>query len=152
MRTRTSLLVLQYLTSKVMSNNRIEQIRSILTGEISDRLYLQFLKRTTILICWSCKTLTRRSDKGTQLLMVPVFGLMYHECLHFQCCFPEDNLTWAAMVTNWNRFNATATLGMVRMGNKKEAMTIFQPYFSGAASAEQQSSKYSTLKLTMPMA
>jgi 26S proteasome regulatory subunit N2 len=58
--------------------------------------------------------------------------------------FLRDNLTWAALATNWNRFNATATLGMIHMGNKKEAMTILQPYFSGAASPEQQSSPYST--------
>lgn len=38
--------------------------------------------------------------------------------------FLRDNLSWVALATNWNRFNATATLGMIHMGNKKEAMTI----------------------------
>ena len=27
--------------------------------------------------------------------------------------FLRDNLSWAALATNWNRFNATATLGMI---------------------------------------
>lgn len=46
--------------------------------------------------------------------------------------FLRDNLSWAALATNWNRFNATATLGMIHMGNKKEAMAILNPYFTGA--------------------
>ena len=59
--------------------------------------------------------------------------------------FLRDNLSWAALATNWNRFNATATLGMIHMGNKKEALAILNPYFTGgAASQDQQSSPYST--------
>ena len=45
--------------------------------------------------------------------------------------FVRDNLSWAAQATNWNRFNATATLGMIHMGNKKEAMAVLNPYFTG---------------------
>lgn len=45
--------------------------------------------------------------------------------------FLRDNLSWAALATNWNRFNATATLGMIHMGNKKEAMAVLNPYFTG---------------------
>jgi len=58
--------------------------------------------------------------------------------------FLQDNLTWVAKATNWNRFTATASLGIIHMGNRKEAMKILTPYFSGAASAEQQNSPYST--------
>jgi len=58
--------------------------------------------------------------------------------------FLRDNLSWAALATNWNRFNATATLGVIHMGNKKEAMAILNPYFTGAAGPDQQSSPYST--------
>lgn len=43
----------------------------------------------------------------------------------------RDNLQWAAQATNWNRFNATATLGMIHMGNKKEALAVLNPYFTG---------------------
>ena len=38
--------------------------------------------------------------------------------------FLRDNIQWAALATNWNRFNATATLGMIHIGNKKEAQSI----------------------------
>lgn len=45
--------------------------------------------------------------------------------------FLRDNFEWATEATNWNRFNATATLGMIHMGNKKEAMAVLNPYFVG---------------------
>ena len=58
--------------------------------------------------------------------------------------FLKDNLAWVGQATNWNRFNATASLGLIHGGNKKDALTILNPYFSGAASAEQQNSPYTT--------
>lgn len=62
--------------------------------------------------------------------------------------FLRDNLQWASQATNWNRFNATATLGMIHMGNKKEAMAVLNPYFTGQAMAggnnNAQPSPYST--------
>ena len=57
----------------------------------------------------------------------------------------RDNLSWVSLATNWNRFNATATLGMIHMGNKKEGMQILGPYLQGGAvQADQVSSPYST--------
>ena len=38
--------------------------------------------------------------------------------------FLRDNLTWTASATNWNRFSATSSLGMIHMGNKQEAMKM----------------------------
>lgn len=59
--------------------------------------------------------------------------------------FLRDNLTWVSNATNWNRFSATASLGMIHMGNKDKAMEILNPYFTGgAASAEQTASPFST--------
>ena len=59
--------------------------------------------------------------------------------------FLRDNITWAAKATNWSRFNATASLGVIHMGNKKEAMAILQPYFSGGGVGQQeQASPFST--------
>ena len=62
--------------------------------------------------------------------------------------FLRDNLSWAAQATNWNRFNATATLGMIHMGNKKEALAVLNPYFTGhgidGGNANAPPSPYST--------
>jgi len=58
--------------------------------------------------------------------------------------FLKDNLLWVAQATNWNRFNATAALGIIHGGNKKDALKILEPYFSGAAAPEQGNSPYTT--------
>ena len=58
--------------------------------------------------------------------------------------FLQDNLSWVAQAKNWNRFNATASLGLIHSGNQKEALTILNPYFTGAGIPNQQNSPYST--------
>jgi len=45
--------------------------------------------------------------------------------------FLKDNMVWVSKATNWSRFNATASLGIIHMGNKKDALTILNPYFTG---------------------
>jgi 26S proteasome regulatory subunit N2 len=50
--------------------------------------------------------------------------------------FLKDNMQWVGHVTNWNRFNATASLGVIHAGNKKDALEILNPYFTGAPSPE----------------
>lgn len=112
-------------------------MRSILTGEIRDRLYLQFLKKnnhTDMMIIGNIKDKIGQRNSITHGACIWANGIMNA----YTCndSFLRDNISWAALATNWNRFNATATLGMIHMGNKKEAMTILQPYFSGAASPE----------------
>lgn len=52
--------------------------------------------------------------------------------------FLQDNLNWVTKATNWNRFMATATLGMIHQGNREKSMQVLSPYLhGGAASAEQ---------------
>jgi hypothetical protein len=59
--------------------------------------------------------------------------------------FLNDNITWVAQATNWNRFNAIASLGIIHSGNKKEALKILNPYFTGSAVPnDQTSSPYTT--------
>lgn len=45
--------------------------------------------------------------------------------------FLKDNMPWVAQVTNWNRFQATATLGMIHQGNKEQAEEVLRPYIRG---------------------
>jgi 26S proteasome regulatory subunit N2 len=59
--------------------------------------------------------------------------------------FLSDNIAWVSNATNWSRFNATACLGLIHYGNKKDAMSILQPYFTGiGAGPDQVNSPYST--------
>mmetsp|Transcript_14871 Transcript_14871/g.23044 ORF Transcript_14871/g.23044 Transcript_14871/m.23044 type:complete len:107 (+) Transcript_14871:598-918(+) len=58
--------------------------------------------------------------------------------------FLQDNISWVAQAKNWNRFNATASLGLIHSGNKKDSLKILDPYFSGSVNADQPSSPYMT--------
>jgi len=51
--------------------------------------------------------------------------------------FLRDNLQWTAASTNWNRFSATASLGMIHMGNAGKALEILNPYLNGAVDGGQ---------------
>ena len=42
--------------------------------------------------------------------------------------FLRDNLDWLGRATNWAKFSATASLGVIHKGQIKESMTILQPY------------------------
>jgi hypothetical protein len=42
--------------------------------------------------------------------------------------FLRDHLEWLARATNWSKFTATASLGVIQKGHHKESMTILAPY------------------------
>lgn len=59
--------------------------------------------------------------------------------------FIKDNMTWVSQATNWNRFSATASLGMIHMCNASQANEVLEPYLNGGAGAGQgQTSPYAT--------
>ncbi|ETN78385.1 hypothetical protein NECAME_10382 [Necator americanus] len=42
--------------------------------------------------------------------------------------FLRDNLDWISKATNWNKFNAVATLGLIHKGHESAAMKLLEPY------------------------
>lgn len=111
---------------------RLKQLKSILTGEVRDRLYLQFLKKNNhcdMLLLTKIKEKINQKSSVLHGSTLWTNGIM--NAYTTNDSFVRDNLSWAAQATNWNRFNATATLGMIHMGNKKEAMAVLNPYFTG---------------------
>jgi 26S proteasome regulatory subunit N2 len=58
--------------------------------------------------------------------------------------FIKDNMTWVSQATNWNRFSATASLGMIHMCNASKANEVLDPYLNGGAGAGGQTSPYAT--------
>lgn len=45
--------------------------------------------------------------------------------------FLRDNLDWVARATNWSKFSAAASLGVIHKGGFENAMAILQPYLPG---------------------
>lgn len=121
------------------------ELDRILKGELHDRLSLQFLKKnnhTDMVLIENLKKSIGEKNSITHGACVWANGIM-NACTTNDV-FLRDNLNWVAKATNWGRFSATASLGMIHMGNKKEAMNVLNPYFRGQGGPDGGSSPYST--------
>jgi len=124
---------------------RLSQIQLILRGEIRDRLYLQFLKKNNHMDMAIIQNIKKSIGQKSSILhgaAVWSYGMM--NAYTTNDTFLKDNMSWVGQLTNWNRFNATASLGVIHGGNKKEALEILNPYFTGAAAPDQQNSPFTT--------
>jgi len=116
-----------------------------LKGEINERLYLQFLKKnnhTDMLLINQIKDAIGNKNSMLHASTVWCNGVM--NAYTTNDAFLRDNHSWTAQATNWNRFSATSSLGMIHMGNKAEAMDILNPYFTGVAGPDNNASPFST--------
>ena len=43
-------------------------------------------------------------------------------------CSRRDNLEWLSRATNWAKFTATASLGVIHRGHEKDAMHLMSTY------------------------
>jgi 26S proteasome regulatory subunit N2 len=140
--------VIEFLSKKEAESahkDRIGKVITIMRGQISERLALQFLKKnnhTDMLLINKIKDSIGTKNSMLHASTVWCNGIM--NAYTTNDAFLRDNLSWTASATNWNRFSATSSLGMIHMGNKKEAMQILNPYFTGVNNPDQQSSPYST--------
>ncbi|KAJ1018085.1 hypothetical protein NDA16_004954 [Ustilago loliicola] len=107
----------------------VDRVRSILQGEESIQLYLEFLKRSNKADLPILKATKEALDARSSI---------YHSALSFANAFMNagttsdkflrENLEWLAKASNWSKFTATAALGILNKGNLKEGITILRPY------------------------
>uniref|UniRef100_A0A8C3VZQ0 26S proteasome non-ATPase regulatory subunit 1 n=1 Tax=Catagonus wagneri TaxID=51154 RepID=A0A8C3VZQ0_9CETA len=93
----------------------------ILSGEMAIELHLQFLIRnnnTDLMILKNTKDAVRNSVCHTATVIANSF-------MH---CGTTDNLEWLARATNWAKFTATASLGVIHKGHEKEALQLMATY------------------------
>ncbi|CAG9859898.1 unnamed protein product [Phyllotreta striolata] len=106
---------------------RIEKLHTILSGEVSIELHLQFLIRSNhadLLILKQTKETVRVSICHTATVIANAF--MHSGTTSDQ--FLRDNLEWLARATNWAKLTATASLGVIHRGHEQEALTLMQSY------------------------
>ncbi|XP_043664546.1 26S proteasome non-ATPase regulatory subunit 1 isoform X1 [Vespula pensylvanica] len=106
---------------------RVDALSSILGGEISIDLHLQFLIRsnhTDMLILKNTKDAIRVSICHTATVIANAF--MHSGTTSDQ--FLRDNLEWLARATNWAKLTATASLGVIHRGHEQEALALMQSY------------------------
>eukprot|EP00058_Branchiostoma_floridae_P007904 XP_002593392.1 hypothetical protein BRAFLDRAFT_261728 [Branchiostoma floridae] len=107
--------------------DRLTKLLGILGGETSIAIHLQFLIRnnhTDMLILKNTKDAVRNSVCHTATVICNSF--MY--CGTTSDQFLRDNLEWLARATNWARFTATASLGVIHRGHEKEALHLMSTY------------------------
>ncbi|XP_022237955.1 26S proteasome non-ATPase regulatory subunit 1 [Limulus polyphemus] len=106
---------------------RIEKLATILGGEVTINLHLQFLIRnnhTDMLILKHTKDAVRNSVCHTATVIAN--SIMH--CGTTSDQFLRDNLDWLARATNWAKFTATASLGVIHKGHEKEALHLMSSY------------------------
>lgn len=114
---------------KVNDENKakIDRLLTILNGEITIGANMQFLiknNHSDLLVLKTIKDVVRNSICHTATVI----------CNSFMHCgttsdqFLRDNLDWLARATNWAKFTATSSLGVIHKGHEKEALNLMSAY------------------------
>lgn len=111
------------------NQDRFAKIKTILSGEESIKLYLEFLYRknhTDLLILKNTKNALESRNS------------VYHSAVTFANAFMHagttsdeflrQNLDWLQRATNWSKFSATAALGVIHKGQLSQSMALLAPY------------------------
>lgn len=113
--------------SEKIHQKNLEKLASILSGEISIDLQLQFLIRSNhadLQILRATKESVRVSICHTATVIANAF--MHSGTTSDQ--FLRDNLDWLARATNWAKLTATASLGVIHRGHEQESLALMQSY------------------------
>ncbi|OBZ82826.1 26S proteasome non-ATPase regulatory subunit 1 [Choanephora cucurbitarum] len=134
--------------TKSKNDTPFKKIKSILSGEESIRLHLEFLYRnnhTDLLILKNTKNALESRNS------------IYHSAVTFANAFMQagttsdeflrQNLDWLSRATNWSKFSATAALGVIHKGQLAQSMNLLAPYLpqegvSGNSSYSEGGSLY----------
>ncbi|KAJ2951454.1 hypothetical protein O0L34_g13606 [Tuta absoluta] len=106
---------------------RVEKLISILGGDVSIGLQLQFLIRSNhadLLILKNTKDAIRVSICHTATVVANAF--MHAGTTSDQ--FLRDNLEWLARATNWAKLSVTASLGVIHRGHEGDSLALMQSY------------------------
>jgi len=128
--------------------DRVDKLRTILSGEKTISLALDFLFRnnnTDMLILKNTKTAVESRSSVLHSATIFANALMHAGTTSDQ--FLRDNLEWLSRATNWAKFSAIAGLGVIHKGHIKESMKILSPYLpsggpSGASAFSEGGSLY----------
>jgi len=111
------------------SDDAITNIRSILEGDLSIKLNLEFLFRN---IHTDLQILNATKDA------LDSRNSMYHSAITFANAFMNsgttsdeflrNNLEWLSRASNWSKFSATAALGVIHKGHVDQGLKLLAPY------------------------
>ncbi|KAG7355780.1 proteasome/cyclosome repeat domain containing protein [Nitzschia inconspicua] len=123
-------------------SERWSQVARVLTGGFSSELALSFLHKQSHadrrIMETLKKSLEERGSGGRSSLLHNA-AVMTHSYLYAGTTndsFLRDYLDWMKKASNWGKFSATASLGVIHAGHITEAMNLLQPYLPSDPSGE----------------
>jgi len=114
----------------------LTQLRRILSGRASIDLHLEFLyrnNRADLLLLETMKSSVDQKHSITHNGIVMAHSLM--QCGTTSDVFLRKNLEWLAKASNWAKFSATASLGVIHKGHITESRSILSTYLPQAGGA-----------------
>lgn len=115
-------------------NDALEKMELILSGQMTIQQHLQFLIRsnhTDLVILKQTKETIRNSVSHNATIISNAFM----NCGTTSDIFLRDNLEWLGRATNWAKFSATASLGVIHHGHEKDALKLMSTYLPKDAGA-----------------
>jgi len=117
---------------------------SILVGGFSSELAISFLHKNSDsdpLIMENMKQALEQRGAGRNSVLhnCAVLSHSYLNAGTTNDAFLRDNLEWMRKASNWAKFSATASLGVVHAGHITEAMTLLEPYLPSNPEGEDGS-------------
>jgi len=109
------------------------KLKLILTGEVPTALQLEFLVRSNKTDSLILTNMKRAADQRNSLCHSAI--VVAHAIMSAGTtadAFLRDNLEWLSRATNWAKFTATATLGVIHRGHVKQALSLLAPYLPQA--------------------
>lgn len=121
--------------------SRMEKLKLILSGDFLVDLHLDFLYRQSDSDPLIMKTIkTAVENRNSVLHHSAVIAHAYMNSGTTNDSFLRENLEWLGKSTNWAKFTATASLGVVHKGHVRESMNLLAPYLpQGGVSASPYS-------------
>jgi len=115
---------------------RLDKLRRVLVESFDVDLTLNFLFRqskTDLTLLGYIKQSTE--GRASALHNATVVAHAYMTAGTTQDTFLRENLQWMRKATNWAKFTAVASMGVVHKGNVHESMNLLQPYLGAGGGA-----------------
>jgi len=112
---------------------KLSNLKEILQGEVQTNLFLQFLyskSKTDIMIIKHVKEKVESKNSVLHITAILAHSLMFRGTTRDK--FIRDNLDWLTKASNWAKFAAIASFGVIHLGHHKKGMKLFEPYLPGA--------------------
>lgn len=111
------------------SVQQLERLRTVLSGETTINLQLDFLFRnnkTDLMILKNIKTAIEQKPSILHTATIFANALMHSGTTNDT--FLRENLDWMGRARNWAKFSAIAGLGVIHKGQIKDAMSVLSSY------------------------